>query len=651
MQVRATFVWNPTPDADGYEIQMGSTDPWSVSGTSDERELDLEYGEHEFSIRAFNASGFGPSSSIIRSLSEPIPDPLPDPIPDPVPVPGPVEGFDVSLLLLPSSGNHDFTGFPLTPDGFTDFTAMYQAAGDYSDSRIVFLADDGNDGTATNYNAGDAELGGDPFSVTGGVNPYLTPATAQAQLRDGFPDVLLIKRGSVFTAKFDRWDLSGRSATERVIVAAYGASGDLPRFDITSGIMLSTVGGSGSPTTVGNFIWSGIRGYWTSKDPGHASFVDGQGTTPLINVYRAGSNILLEDIWCEWGQLNINCLDGNGFITNICVRRSAVVDNYSTNSHAQGLYQRNVYGWLIEECFFDHNGWNETATNSQKTIFNHNMYLQYYSDNNGEVRRCITARASSHGLQQRCGGTMHDNLFIDNSLAGFISDTRAGTVSDFSAEMSYNVVIGGADIAALPRGWGLNTQNKGYTNLHHNLVVHKNAGVNDHYAFSINNSNDPVSGGQSVDFDFNACFGWDGEALTITGSDANYSTVNVRSNKLYSKGDFVIERSAAVDTGIFTFTSNEYNSDQASDSWFEDTGSKDLAAWAAATGDDGTDGLSFTDDTRTIETYMTSLGQTATVAAFLAKCRLQTRFTWDANYSANTVNEYLRIGYDVGAVP
>ena len=44
------------------------------------------------------------------------------------------------------------------------------------------------------------------------------------------------------------------------------------------------------------------------------------------------------------------------------------------------------------------------------------------------------------------------------------------------------------------------------------------------------------------------------------------------------------------------------------------------------------------DETRTVETYMTSIGGTATLDAFYAKCRLQDRYNWDAKYTADAVN-------------
>jgi hypothetical protein len=51
------------------------------------------------------------------------------------------------------------------------------------------------------------------------------------------------------------------------------------------------------------------------------------------------------------------------------------------------------------------------------------------------------------------------------------------------------------------------------------------------------------------------------------------------------------------------------------------------------------------DPTRSLATYMASLGQTASDDAFLAKARLQSKFTWNPAYTANAANAYVRSGF------
>jgi hypothetical protein len=53
------------------------------------------------------------------------------------------------------------------------------------------------------------------------------------------------------------------------------------------------------------------------------------------------------------------------------------------------------------------------------------------------------------------------------------------------------------------------------------------------------------------------------------------------------------------------------------------------------------------DETRTVETYMASIGETATLDAFYAKCRLQDRCNWDTRFTADSVNTWIRTGFDM----
>tara|TARA_S200002703_G_scaffold1223_3_gene2082 strand:+ start:4689 stop:5960 length:1272 start_codon:yes stop_codon:yes gene_type:complete len=88
-RVRASFAWVGEPNSEGYHIFHESTQIADVTGISYERELDLPYGAHRFSIRGYNAGGHAPFASTVVELLEPMPEP-----------PGTVEGFNVTLTLI-----------------------------------------------------------------------------------------------------------------------------------------------------------------------------------------------------------------------------------------------------------------------------------------------------------------------------------------------------------------------------------------------------------------------------------------------------------------------------------------------------------------------------------------------------------------------
>ena len=120
-----------------------------------------------------------------------------------------------------AGGNHDFTGLPLTQGGWTDLHSLIMSSG-YADARIVYVSSSqGNDSTAQVYSPASAAVGGQPLNPAGNIRPYAGLSAAYNQLRDGYPDVLLMRRG-------DTWSSSlgiakrGRSNAQRMIVAAYG---------------------------------------------------------------------------------------------------------------------------------------------------------------------------------------------------------------------------------------------------------------------------------------------------------------------------------------------------------------------------------------------------------------------------------------------
>ena len=63
-------------------------------------------------------------------------------------------------------------------------------------------------------------------------------------------------------------------------------------------------------------------------------------------------------------------------------------------------------------------------------------------------------------------------------------------------------------------------------------------------------------------------------------------------------------------------------------------------------GDNSTFGQKeFTDSGRSIESYMTSIGETGTMENFILKIKSQNRYNWDTRFTAETVNGYIKAGF------
>ncbi len=124
------------------------------------------------------------------------------------------------VTIQPSSGVHDFTGLPLTADGWTDLHAMINSDG-YTDARIVYVSNSGNDSSGQVYSRNSSAIGGQPLNPTGSIAPYATLAAAYNQLRNGYPDVMLLRRGDSWTSSLTATK-GGRNNSSRMIFAAYG---------------------------------------------------------------------------------------------------------------------------------------------------------------------------------------------------------------------------------------------------------------------------------------------------------------------------------------------------------------------------------------------------------------------------------------------
>jgi len=248
-----------------------------------------------------------------------------------------------------------------------------------------------------------------------------TIVKAVSLARDGFPDHILFKRGDIWYSVYGLGGFkSGRSATQPLVIGYYGESGPRPKFYISGAFINSFA------TERSHLVFLGLEWYAYKHDPNSPDF----SSTAKVNVFRMngyGENILIEDcvaIYASLGGFSPVALDV--FYKNIKLRRVIACNAYAPDSYnihelytrVQGIYINQSEGVLIEDCLFDHNGWNEKVEGSGPNMFNHNVYM---SGNNPDpskiiIRNNVFSRASAHGVQLRSGGSATGNLFIQNSI-------------------------------------------------------------------------------------------------------------------------------------------------------------------------------------------------------------------------------------------
>ena len=203
----------------------------------------------------------------------------------------------------------------------------------------------------------------------------------------------------------------------------------------------------------------GIEFYAYTRDP---SF-PGYNTTSAVGLYFLNPVqwLLVEDckfsFYSEGIDFNYSSPPYNSY--NVAARRNVVVDSYDPAQVSSGIHSWGITtGFLVEENVVDHNGWNATAQ-ARGNQLNHNLYLSGDSSNPGPVtlRGNIISNDTS-GSQIRIGGTVTNNLWIQNPYAHTFAMPTAGVVNTIDKNVyTEAVALGGGN------GWGTGISgNPGY---------------------------------------------------------------------------------------------------------------------------------------------------------------------------------------------
>ena len=346
-----------------------------------------------------------------------------------------------------------YANIPITIDA-PGFTTILPSG----DSKLVYVSasagDDFNDGLTPS-------------------TPLKTIAKGKELLREGSPDWLLLKIGDRWQEGLGRWVKSGRSATEPMVITAYGEGTERPLLMSGNENGLTTQGGSGSPTTVDNLVVSGLHLYAQTRDPDATTFIQESSSLGIVGIkWLLGSSYLLfEDNYIDSYKLGIQISDGDGLgVSGVVIRRNIIVDSFATNAHSAGLYLSYTKGVKIEENVFDHNGWHDSYPGAHATIFNHSIYIQ--TGNVGvDIKNNIISRSSSHGMQLRPGGLIEGNFLIRNPMAILLGLSET---SPSDGQILGNVILNGNDIGpgSLRRGAGIDFDPITNVIVENNIVAH-----------------------------------------------------------------------------------------------------------------------------------------------------------------------------------
>lgn len=520
-----------------------------------------------------------------------------------------------------------------------------------SDSRIMYVSATGNDGTGTVYEYGTdfPGLGSDYQNPTGSIQPYLTIQAAVNQMRAGYPDYVLLKRGDTFTdQRVYLLNKNGRSATERSVVTWYGTATERP--------YVKTSGTNSGITIYNSYIAVvGLRFEAYERNPSDPDFVGFGSVQSALNIFMqhggTSDSVLIEDCDFQWyANGSIQMLNAAGSIEDLIFRRNIVANNYAVGSHGQGMFLYNTAA-LFEENLFYHNGWYCQAggagcSGAEATIFNHNIYLT--APYNSILRKNIFISPSSINMKFAQydldgQGTTVGNLLIDNNLmidaeVG-ISIAKDNTANDWNNFLVTNNVMqlnGTSNPTNRSVAWGIDYTNVSTGIITGNIMSMTEASRTNTRGMWFQNL---LTNATITNNKFYQPHGTSVSFAMITAILLSTSSGNTFS------GNELIATNASVLLNMdsesgFTIDSNTYYSTASPQSnWFDD----------AATG--GTNATyvapSYTDPDRTIFDYMTANYSTAaTTAAIFAKFAEQSAVDWDANLTANVINDYIRLGLE-----
>lgn len=245
----------------------------------------------------------------------------------------------------------------------------------------------------------------------------------------------------------------------------YGGSEDMALDAQTAGGLWRSITGSGSEpashwllferghtygSEFGRIIPSGSEG----ESELHPLMLGawGSGEPPVIDhglrIYQeSGKNIVVRDVELSEGVLLLkseNILFDNVIVSDddfvaqggdrLTLRNSQIIDVHqdvsatsgywgTSQNKTGGIFATKVDGVLIENTFFDHNGWEDDYRydlslegGQPPSKFSHNVYIQY-DVTDVTFRDNISMQGASFGAQIRSGGVVEDNVFVDNNAA------------------------------------------------------------------------------------------------------------------------------------------------------------------------------------------------------------------------------------------
>jgi len=481
---------------------------------------------------------------------------------------------------------------------------------------------------------------------------------------------------------------SGVSPTERLVIAGYDIDANgMPRIPYQPNGEMKYWAGTNYTSIIG------IDFYSPERDPDHAEFVGFANADAIGHGIDAYGND--EDNGGGVGEnWNVdNLIEGCRFIYAQCIasycketiiRRNVFYGNYSSSSHAQGLYAGRGE-ILLEENIFDHTGWwkqsviyNDKAEGAA-TIFNHNTYFS--SSSYCLFRNNIFSRPSSIGnkftsdpplltpASDSVDTIRSSHILIENN---FYDDCEVvaslGGNTDYSTgprwEHMYfldNAATGGGESQPTGRsiGWYIDVQDWKTGAVAGNVLrggnndlVSNVYGINvfGHCSDISINANTFYNLGQQASESTATVMQFRQATIDITYTNSNDDPMTniVVDNNYCQNPDSLSQLLSSTCVSGVAYTGNTFygaSTDTSAAFRTDLSGDLDFAAWNTEVGGTNTYGpTTFTEPTRTAAAYMASIGGVGTKQGFLDAIRAQSYDNWNPQLTGGVIAAYIKTG-------
>jgi len=501
--------------------------------------------------------------------------------------------------------------------------------------------------------------------------PKLTIAAGKALMRNGFGDILYLRRGDTFTAQaYGSCTISGASNTERLIITAYGdESLARPIVRVPSGSAFFSM----YSTTVAYSNWR-IESVEFLPD---SRVAGGSGSMILIGT-DGGANFTIQDCYIHGCQAGVEIAGTDAKITNVLIHRNTIADTY-TSDVGQGLITAKVDGLTITGNMFDRCGWEDSAF-TEGAGDKRNFYCQSNCDN-VVCDDNYSLRSASNGAQLRAGGDFNRNVLwantngarygITNSGASYpypYDDAHAGPFVGVTGTVNHNLIGDSVDIigpSAAADGSGLELGYCLAVTAVGNIIQNCTSAIGDGYGLQINGresapTSSPVpqpitelAVSDTIVYNSDRPLRvWGTPSTQITGvtiDDCVFHTLQTdTSGRVVSAVD-------TVNVSHTLYANNRYHSARTSSQWFRD-GSTDrsLASWQSVVEASALGTVpSYSDPGRTLADYLDFLESDSgsTLADFYTALRAQRKGNWNTRLETTYLINYVRAGYDLAALP